>query len=203
MPPAIAVSYTSRIPAGTFAEFKRLVAADGLDLQFEQRKEDGPFAALEWLIPTAAMVFISKAYFDGFLKEMGKDHYALLKAGLKLLYVKLLGPEAPNITVVSAGGKTRPDQPYSLLYSILAEACSGYRFKLLLRRSASQQEYEATIEAFLGFVEAYHEGTLDSVSVAEIAGTRVVGRTILLAYDPAAKRICVVDPLPGRSTDEA
>ena len=77
-----------------------------MDLRVEQRDEDGPFAAFEWLVPTAVVVFIGQAYFDAFLKEMGKDHYALLKAGMKSLYSKLLGPSAPKTVVVSAGGKT-------------------------------------------------------------------------------------------------
>ena len=68
------------------------------------------------------VLFIGKAYFDGFLKEMGKDHYASLKAGLKSLYSRLLGPGAPQTVVVSAGGKPSTDQPYSVLFSIFGEA---------------------------------------------------------------------------------
>ena len=86
MSPAIGLSYTTRISPDIFTEFECLVAAEGLDLHVEQRDEDGPFAAFEWLVPTAVVVLIGKAYFDGFLKEMGKDHYALLKAGLKSLF---------------------------------------------------------------------------------------------------------------------
>jgi hypothetical protein len=203
MLPAIALSYTTRIPRDTFAEFERVVAAKGLDLHVEQRDEDGPFAGLEWLIPTAVVLFIGKAYFDGFLKEMGKDYYALLKAGLKSLYSRLLGPHAPKAVAVSAGGKTSNDQPYSLLYSIFAEANEGARFKLLLQCSASEEEYEATVEAFLAFLEAYHNGTLAVDVVTELQSTKVVGRTVLLAYKPSLKRVQPVDPLPARRTGGA
>jgi hypothetical protein len=108
MSPTIGLSYTTRISPDIFTEFERLVAAEGLGLHVEQREEDGPFAAFEWLVPTVVVLFIAKAYFDGFLKEMGKDHYALLKAGLKSLYSRLVGPSAPQIAVVSAGGKRPP-----------------------------------------------------------------------------------------------
>jgi hypothetical protein len=158
MSPIMGLSYTTRISPDTFAEFERLVVAEGLGLDIEQRDEDGPFASFEWLIPTAVVLFIGKAYFDGFLKEMGKDHYALLKTGLKSLYSRLLGPNSPKVAIVSAG-KISTNQPYSLIFSIFAEADEGARFKLLLPHSASETEYEATVEAFLTFLEGYYAGT--------------------------------------------
>jgi len=53
MSPAIGLYYTTRISPDIFTEFERLVAAEGLDLHVEQRDEHGPFAAFEWLVPTA------------------------------------------------------------------------------------------------------------------------------------------------------
>ena len=71
--PQLAIFHTTSIPEDVFAEFLRIVTAETLDLQVQSREEDGPFAALEWLVPTAVIVYIGKSYFDGFLKEMGKD----------------------------------------------------------------------------------------------------------------------------------
>lgn len=203
MLPAVALSYVNRLPSETFAEFQRLVDVEGLGLRIEERDEDGPYAGLEWLIPTAVIVFIGKAYFETFLKEMGKDHYAMLKAGLNSLYSKLLGAQAPDVTVVATPGKASTNQPYSLLYSLLAEGDGEIRFKLLLQRSASSQEYEATVNAFLAFLEAYHSDTLDSVVVAEIKGTRVIGKTLLLAFNPSLNRVQPIDPLASGSTNGA
>jgi hypothetical protein len=201
--PTIAIAYTNRIPADTFAEFRRLVDAEGLGLQVEEREEDGPYAGLEWLIPTAVIVFIGNAYFGSFLKEMGKDHYALLKAGLKSLHSHLLGPKAPEVVVLSTKGKASSDQPYSLLYSLLAEGEGGIRFKLLLQRSATQEEYEATVNAFLAFLEAYHAGTLEPSVVSELQKTRVMGKTLLLAFNPSLNRVQPVDPLSSKAANGA
>jgi hypothetical protein len=198
MSPAIGLSYTTRISPDIFAEFERLVATEGLGLHVEQRDEDGPFAAFEWLVPTAVVLFIFKAYFDGFLKEMGKDHYAVLKAGLKSLYSRLLGPSTPKIVIVSAGGKTSTAQPYSLVFSIFAEADEGARFKLLLPRSPSESEYEATVDAFLAFLEAYYDGSLAPEIVAELESMTIVGRTILLVYNPELQRVQPIDPVPSQ-----
>jgi len=197
MLPTIAVAYVNSIPDETFTDFRRLVEVKGLELRVESRDADGPFAGIEWLIPTAVMVFISKAYFETFLKEIGKDHYAMLKAGLKSLYAKLLGPDAPKVIVVSTAGKATTGQQYSMYYSLLAEGVN-VRFKLLFRQSATAQEYEATIAAFLSFLDAYHAGCLAPDVVAELEGARVVGKTLLLAFNPLLDRVQPVDPLAGK-----
>jgi hypothetical protein len=203
MSPAITVVHVSRIPAESFSEFRRIVDAKGLDLQVNEREESGPFAAVEWLVPTALIVYIAKPYFESFLKEMGKDHYGLLKAGLKSLYAKFVGPRAPQVTVVSTAGKSSKHQPYSLLFSLLAEGNDGYKFKLLIQQPATEQEYEASIMAFLAFLDGFHSGKLDQPLVDELRKTRVVGRTVLLAFNPLINRVQPVDPLPKKGADGA
>lgn len=202
-PPQLVVFHTTSIPKEVFAEFEKLVAAENLDLRIESREENGPFAGIEWLIPTAVIVYISKSYFDGFLKEMGKDHYALLKAGLKTLRTKLLGSEAPKVTIISTKGKSSSDQRYSLHYSILAEGNGGLRFKLLLQREVTADEYEEIIASFLAFLQAYHSGNLDPGSMERMKQVRVIGRTLLLAFNRESKSIEPIDPLQSRRGDEA
>ena len=74
-------------------------------------------------------------------KEMGKEHYALLRAGLKTLHGKLVGPQVPKVTVIATEGKVRGEQVYSLRYSILAEAGERLRFKLLIQADVSSARY--------------------------------------------------------------
>lgn len=196
--PAIAISYTQQVPATTFSQFERLLASGGTDVQSEERDSDGPYAGIEWLIPTAVIIFLGKAYFDGFLKEMGKDHYTLLKRGLKSLYTGLIGPEAPKLNVLSTAGKVSGAQKYSLLFSLLAEAEDSLRFKLLIQSGATEAEYEATINAFIAFLDAFHRRQLSAEVVDELRNTRVSGKIVLLAYKPEIGRVSPVDPLGGR-----
>lgn len=196
--PAIAISYTPEVPAATFAKFERLLASGGTDVQSEERDSDGAYASIEWLVPTAVIIFLGKAYFDGFLKEMGKDHYALLKQGLKSLYTRLVGPEAPKLTILSTAGKVSGTQKYSLLFSLLAEAEDGLRFKLLIQSDASEAEYEAAVNAFISFLDAFHRRQLSAEGVNELRNTRVSGKTVLLAYKPELGRVSPVDPHADR-----
>src|SRR6266850_911935 len=83
--PQLGVSYDENIPEDIVARFRNLVADDRLDLRVESRPA-GPQAGLEWLLPTAVVILLGKAYFDAFLKEAGKDHYHLLKSGMSRLW---------------------------------------------------------------------------------------------------------------------
>lgn len=194
----IAVIHLESIPAELFEVFTESISSEKLNLQVQSREDGGTFAALEWLLPTAVIVYISKSYFDSFLKEMGKDHYSLLKAGLKKLQAKLFGPSTPQITLLGSSGKISKGQPYSLVFSIVAEAESGITFKLLVHTDVSEGEYEETIAAFFEFLASFHAHTLDAPMVESLNTSRIVGRTLLLAFNRDTKAIEPVDPVPKR-----
>lgn len=199
----IAVFHTNSISEDAFTEFVRTISTDHLKLDIESREDGGIYAGVEWLIPTAVIIYIGKSYFDGFLKEMGKDHYNLLKAGLKTLREKLLGPAAPQITVVSSAGKTTPNQPYSLAFSIMAEGNGRLRFKLLLQREVSEREYEEILDAFLGFLAEYHSQAPEAGAAEKFEAPRASGGVILLAFNLETKALEVIDPIPRRPENEA
>jgi hypothetical protein len=198
--PHLMIFHTTSVSKGNFSEFKEIVKNEKLDFQVESREDDGIVAGIEWLMPTAVIVYITKSYFDGFLKEMGKDHYALLKAGFKTLHARLLGPKAPEITLLASNpGKLSGNQTYSLFYSIMAEAGSGLSFKFLLQRKATEAEYEEIISNILEFLHDYHMGDLDAVRSVQLQNhVQSQGHTLLLAFDSQSKSIEVVDPLPKR-----
>lgn len=196
--PQIAIVHVDSIPEELFSEFVRTISTERLKLDIKSREDGGIYAGLEWLIPTAVFIYIGKSYFDGFLKEMGKDHYNLLKAGFQSLREKLLGPAAPQIAVVSSAGKTTPNQPYSLVYSIMAEGNGSLRFKLLIQREVSECEYDEMLCAFIGFLEAYHSHAAEAEFAANLEAPRASGGIVLLAFNLETKVLEVIDPIPLR-----
>lgn len=199
--PHLAIVYVDWMEEDLFHDLVENVVDERLELLVESRESE-VYASVEWLLPTAAVIYISKSYFDGFLKEMGKDHYALLKKGVKALWAKMLGPKAPELDVVSSPGKVSREQPYSLVYSIMAETGQGSRFKLLFPRGLSESEYEHTVDAFLDFLAKFHSQELDAATQNELKSARVVGGTLLLVYDSALNSIRTLDPI-RRGTGEA
>lgn len=203
-PPQIGLIYTDDIPLAVFDDFVQNVSAPGLDFVIESRPRSGPFAGLEWLIPTGVMLFISQGYFNGFLGEMGKDHYVSLKAGLKALRDRFA---SVKVTLIGTPGKASADQPYSLFYSIYFEDPAGRRFKFLIPNGeAGDSEADKAMEAFGDFLAAAHSGELGTDQKAMLAKAPVFGGTALLAFNPQSGRIEPIHPVTRifgfpRSTD--
>lgn len=191
----LTIVYVNSVPASTFDEFRRVADRGNLAIKVESRPEFGPMAGVEWLLPTAVFVYLGKSYFDGFLKEMGKDHYVLLKTGLKSLYSALLGPAAPKVQVISTAGKVSKNRRYSLLYSIIAEASIGWKFKLLLPQLCTEAEYEESLAAFLQFLDHFHGNMLDDSTKARISSVKPMSGIILVWHNPETGLIEPVDPL--------
>jgi hypothetical protein len=66
------------------------LAEGGLSVKVETR-EPQTYASLEWFIPTALVVYIAKSYFDGFLREAGKNNYRSLKNALTSIWGLFFG----------------------------------------------------------------------------------------------------------------
>jgi hypothetical protein len=197
-PPHIGISYVEDLPRQPFDDFVAEVQRPDLDVRCEARERPGPYAGLEWLIPTAVVVFIGRAYFDAFLKEAGKDHYQLLKAAIQKLTKKFVGSSMPVGRIYFAGANKvqSPTPKYSLAYSVIANLGDGLSVKLLLQPDLSAEECNSAVEVFTAFLEAGIKGTLDPDSVEGLAGAKPVGGTLLVAYNRESKKLLVEDPIP-------
>ncbi|CEP34356.1 MULTISPECIES: hypothetical protein [unclassified Halomonas] len=192
--PHIAVMYTDEVPAEVITEFREQVETEHLAVAIHQRPSGGVYAIPEWFYPTALAVFIGQAYFTAFLGEMGKDHYNLLKAGLKKLWQKAIGPSAPQVYAFGSKGKVSKDQPYSLYFAIHAEAGNGFSFKLLIQKGLSEDKYTELVEGFLLFLEEHYQGNISQEFIEKSKTILVVGKTILLTYNFDLKVIEQVNP---------
>jgi hypothetical protein len=193
-PPNIAVLHSESIPESDFDELRVTVEGEGLRFHSESY-EPGPQAGVEWLLPTALVVFFFKSYFDGIFKEIGKDHYTAVKAALKPMWSRLLGPTAPQMVVVGTQEKVRTNQAYSLVYSIVAEAGPKLRFKLMFPSSLSEAEYEEAVATFFSFLKDFHGQSLADSMVSRLQSARVLSGTVLLVYDQSEGALRVLDPL--------
>lgn len=181
------------------AEFRDVVSADGLDLRFEQMPSTRAFAGVEWVLPTAFMVWIAKSYFDGFLGEMGKDHYVALKAGIRAVASRLA---RFNVSKIGTPSKFAPAPLYSLIFSVWFHRDDEVRFKFLIPIDLTEEEMETAWDSFFTFLDGWSAGAMTPSERASYKTARPLGRVVLLAYVPQTKRIEVVDPLAGRPSHE-
>ncbi len=183
--PHIQLVYEDDIDDNIFVDFIEIVSSENLSLEKIPREKGGPFAGMEWLMPTVIIAYIAKPYFDGFLKEMGKDHYQALKKGFIAIWSKVIGKNAPKIVLVtgnSSPNKVKQDNPYSFYFSIVADAKDNKQFKLLIDTNCNLEEYKKIINTFLDFLEKYHNNSLDS-NFEEDIHQKSISRTILVSYE--------------------
>ncbi|NOX08063.1 MAG: hypothetical protein GXP22_01000 [Gammaproteobacteria bacterium] len=185
----IGISYTTDIPEEMVAGFESAIAITGLDIKSEAREVDS-YAGVEWLVPTAVIVFIGKSYFDGFLKEMGKEHYHLFKKYIVTLWEHFFGQDrAVKYNRVSTKGKILSLDKYSPIFSIMTDLLPGYRIKYLLQDDISQAEYQNAIEEFFSFLEELDFGVLNKNIKGQLENARSLGGIILLTYEEGALKV--------------
>ncbi|KAB8198106.1 hypothetical protein FKV24_003785 [Lysobacter maris] len=200
--PQVGLLHLEVIDRSNFSDFEREVDAKGLDFRIESRPESGPYAGIEWLIPTAIVVYIGKAYFESFLKEAGKDHYAVLKAAIIRLSSKFSSKDEPKGYVVFSKDKAKSGTPkYSIFYSIVANLGDGFCIKLLLQNDFDASTCNAAQEAFLQFLSDLHDGHFDPTRIQGLVDAKPLGNILLLAYEPEGRRLQVIDPLAGKRAD--
>jgi hypothetical protein len=197
--PDIVVSYSDIIPDELMQPFTDAVTTPAVAVSVH-RRESLIFAGVEWLLPTAAFLYVAKSYFDAMLKEAGKEHYHILKAKLPLLWEKFFSRQrAIHVTaVVSGAAKVEATPTFSRAMSLMAEGPDGLVIKLLLHDGAAPHELDAAVDRFFAFLADYHRGVVAERIAQELRSIPPSGRQVLVARDPETGDLSVVDPRPPK-----
>jgi|SRR6185312_8347882 len=188
----LGVSYAATFPAAPIDAFKSDVATSGLEVLIERRRAEEVYAGLEWFLPTAVVVYIAKSYFDSFLKEMGKDHYIVLKRALSNFGRHFLFGDH-RVYIASTKGKIDPSLPFSHSFSIVAEVRPRVTAKLLLQSDLNDSGYLEAVGAFINFLDHIHNGTRLQSEVKGFDGTWPIRGMLLFAFDTAEKQLEIVN----------
>jgi hypothetical protein len=155
--PDIAVAYNEHWSPNPFQKFADAVLVENLRLVVRPIPNSNTDACIEWFMaPLAGAVFIAKSYFDGFLKEAGKDHYQGLKKSLAHLTNEVMSKQQIVPELISTPGKVSSNNPYSLAFSVYAETNDGSRFKLLLPKPSEIEDYTEIVHKFLEFINDFY-----------------------------------------------
>jgi hypothetical protein len=197
--PHLALVYQNNLSEAPIEEFVRTVRKPGLDLRVSSAEPSGPMGGVEWMLPTAVILYIGKAYFDTFLKEAGKDHYALLKKGLTAFWSAYLSSRKEvTIRLVGTPGKLDPDQRYSHVFSIYTPTRDGVnRIKFLFDETCPSEVFYAQVKAVLNTLEEYHTGSPDSVLHNAIQASRRQ-HPYLVRYNSESGELELFDPMLSR-----
>jgi hypothetical protein len=84
----IALRYFTGLPDGYLDDFWESLPTSGFRVA-DREFQPGPFAAMEWLVPTAVAIYIAKPFFDVVIKRAADDFgdvvYPRLKSGIARL----------------------------------------------------------------------------------------------------------------------
>ena len=134
-----------------------------------EHQDLGPQAFVEWLFPTAVLIWVGEKYFGAMLAEAGKDHYKVLKRGLGRLYDKTLGRGASVIRRLRRqDGSLVADAYFSGNLSFAYASPEGWTVKLLFPLDVSASQYERACVEFAGLIADHARERSRSVLEAEI-----------------------------------
>ena len=192
----LGISFTERFDTDITRAFVDSLKFQDLVVELDIRSEEGPYASLDWLIPTAIVLFITQSYFAGFLGEAGKDHYVLFKEKTKKFAQKMAEKDKEySILYASAPPRKLSDDDAAKSFSICAELPSGITAKLIIKHGRGALEREREVDAFINLVHMLNTGDL---LLDDIPGSKPVSEMRKIAYmifDPEVGDVIFVDPV--------
>lgn len=186
----IGVSRFDIVPEEIVAEFVDSLPPDHFDVK--TGTHGAIFAGVEWLMPAAIALFFVRAYFDSIFSEMGKDHYNLLKRGTLALYRRA---SALKLTRMGTAGKLSSDERYSMAFAVSVAVNESFVVKMLIQPALSETDAERAMNAFFELIESTSESTSAADVLEQLGRVRIIGKTILVAYDFQRSTLVAVDPI--------
>jgi hypothetical protein len=145
------------LSAALSAELNRI----GVNVVIDHRDEPSVMAGIEWLLPTAVVVWFTNKYLGTLLQEAAKDHYPLIRDAILRLVRRTTGPDRElKLTVISSGaGKVKDTDPAALSIWLKREDGSGavvFRFDQTL----SGEALSAAVDGFLALALAHADNSV-------------------------------------------
>lgn len=178
----IGFSYQEDLPEQIASDFLDDVRRGGMVARGESRPI-GYYAGIEWAVSTLVVVYVLRPYFEAFLGEAGKDHYAALKRAILRLFMKIYG----------AKPETRPSGR-SLVFSVRSVVRDGRSIKFVFPEGISHEVYERIVEELLAILAEHHaEGGGDRL--AEIVSVSSgMGGALYVEYSVSEGGWVLLDP---------
>ena len=168
--------------------------ADGLKLKVVKRPEFGAMAAMEWIIPTAIAAYVFKSYFDGFLKEAGKDHYTILRKWIKRFADNGRHIKVQTIYASQSTNKEPSNNTQSKSVSLLLQTKNGKIIKLLFDNDLNKEDWDNAIDQLLDFAIDNYEKYPNDILTKELGKFELDTRHKIYAIiDKKSKKLIFYD----------
>jgi hypothetical protein len=122
-----------------------------VDMDLEELKTEGleienhehgisAYASLEWAIPSFIFAYFTKPYFEGFLTEMGADHYRVFKEWVVKQNRKFKGFATIKITASKSSKKDDKSKSPSNYFALYFQTPQGNRLKVFMPETETDEQ---------------------------------------------------------------
>jgi len=193
-PPPVSLLIDQEAPEDLFTDVMDALTQAEIDAVMERRAPEGPYAALDWLIPTGIILYIAKPYFDTILRKAAEHHVALLSAAGRKLWAKCFGNRPAIERVVRGPGGVVKESPFSRAISVTAQARDGSKITLLFPNEAVSEEFALAVEKFELLMLEHHAKGGGSLGAALAQGEAVPSHWQQLVYlNPKTRQLELID----------
>ena len=140
----LAISYQEDVPRELLSPLLEAFNNAELIVKEDKRPRD-IYAALEWALPTVIIAYLTKPYFEAMLKEAGKEHYHLLKAGFLNMFEKIFGT------------KQRTFVQRSNIFSLLGDTQDGKKLKCIFPEGIEKEQYSEALDELFELITTHHK----------------------------------------------
>ena len=196
----IGISYLEDMPEELVLELARDLREAELNVAVEKRP-NVPFAAFEWAIPAAIMLYFGKPYIDGLLKEAAKEHYPIYKEKLAKFAHKVLRIKQRRVVSSQSPNKLREDNPVSNSFAIQLQTVDRRPIKFLFLGDREEDYYQSCMDEvfnlLLNHAREYPNDYLSKQADRLPRGSR----EIYMLFDESSKNWKAVDVVTGQLVD--
>ena len=196
----IAIIYREDMPADLVRDLVQELRRADVCVQVEER-ENAPFAALEWAIPAAVILFIAKTYVDTLLKEAAKEHYPIIKRNLAKFSEKFLKIKQEVVVSEQSPNKVQKNNPVSGSFAIWSMTIDGRPLRFLFFGGRDRDYYEHAIDKIFDSLTNHAQEYPDNNISSQIIRSPGRSREIYLLFDDAANEWKVADIMTGTFID--
>lgn len=192
----IVITYPPSLPTEDVDELEAGLGELGVSVRRQAVQPPKFVAAVELLLATSLILYFTRPYFDAFLSAAGKSHYEILGRATRKCWNLFFGKKPKyTLALVDRKGQEQPS-PFSLAFSVVAEASNGSRVKLLIEKSVSKAKMRDMVTIFLKEMAGHHAGVPGLIDTMLEEGPPLGGSYYLVRVDPKIKELVRVDVVP-------
>jgi hypothetical protein len=145
-----------------------------------------------------SILYISKTYLDGFLKEAGKDHYQLFKEYLPKFAHRILRIKGQTFVSSQSPDKLREDNPVSNSFAIQLKTLDGRPLKFMFIRDREEDYYRSYMDEIYNVLSDHARQYPNDYISTQADRLPRRSREIYMLFDESIKRWKAADIGTGK-----